>query len=100
MTEIRGAQFNQDTGTLDLTRVKFSLGQLIAAFVLIGGMIAGGAIMGWRVNSHEQSIAKIADAIEVMARIEAQTEVRLNAVEKSQDNRDREDRISRRRGGS
>lgn len=53
---LRGASYNQDTATLDLTKVRLSVAQFVALLLLFGGMIATQSVALWRLGELSEQV--------------------------------------------
>lgn len=54
---LRGASYNSDTATLDLTKVRLSLAQFVTFMLLLGGLIGTQAVALWRIDELSKAMA-------------------------------------------
>lgn len=90
MTTLQGAQVHEhDEGrTLDLTKLRLSVGQVLVVFALLSGMAGTAAVIAWRVDSNSQAIEKmatnvdkLAESVQKVAQTTQRTADRVDAIE-------------------
>lgn len=68
---LRGASFDRETSTLDLTKVRLSVAQFVAALLLIGSLIAGQAVALWRLEDMAKDMATLQTTVHALELKEA-----------------------------
>lgn len=68
---LRGASYDRDTATLDLTKVRLSLAQFVALLILIGGLIGSQAVALWRIDEMSRALVAMQSTVHALELKEA-----------------------------
>ena len=63
---LQHAKYDAGTNTLDLTRVRLSVAQFVAAMLLVGGFIASQAVLAWRLNEMQASLTALKEQVHAL----------------------------------